>query len=136
MSGKVFRWRKKPGTGSHTFKYKGESFFILPGESVIAPVESMGSASLQYEPIAEIVDGKSRNFQGRHPYEALQDIFFEEEEEIAIHGGPEIIAVGGGWYNVINPDNPDKPLSDKNLRREDAENMVIELGGELPEDED
>ena len=33
-------------------------------------------------------------------------------------------ARGVGWYDVINPDNPDKPLNDKALRKDEAEKFI------------
>jgi hypothetical protein len=116
----LYKWRKKPGTGSHSFKYNGKWIECWPGDTVICPIDPMGSFHVEYQCIAEVVDGVEKPISER-PKTAEERA---AEAELIEPTGLVLQAKGGGWYDVINPDNPDKPLNDKSMRKEEAEQFL------------
>lgn len=114
---KIYRWKKRPGTGLHSFKYDGQRHFTRPGDAVVAPLSAFGSFSEEYACLGEITEDGLKDADPIAEQE-------EAEEEANQIPALEIVPVGGGWYDVINPDNPDKPLNDKSLRKADAQELA------------
>ena len=50
-----------------------------------------------------------------------------EPDELPPGSTLELYHRGAGWYDVINPDNPEKPYNDKKLRKKDAEQLILDL---------
>jgi hypothetical protein len=113
---RILRWRKLPKTGSHSFMYDGNRYRVTPNQIVECAIEPIKPFIEEYECLGEITD------KGVIPVK-------EEKEEPKGDITLEVVSRGGGYYNVINPDNPDKPLNDKGLRKKAAYQLA---GLEVP----
>ena len=102
---KVETFRKKDGTGSHSFVMNGKRVRVVSGQTVQCTAEQLGKQLKHYDcltrGITEIIEEK------RKPEVIIKDL--------------KLVRVSRGLYNVINPDNPDKPLNDKPLKKAHAE---------------
>lgn len=114
---KVYRWRKKEGTGKHYFQYQGKRHRIGPGNYAVCPMRFVNPCIEQYECIGVIGEGGEVL---PVDIDAIQNGDQKQEEDIKL----EVVALGRGWYDVINPENPDKPINDKALRRDDAYSLA------------
>jgi hypothetical protein len=116
----LYKWKKKPNTGAHYFKWLGKKYSTRPGDTVICPIDAMGSFHEEYECVAEVVDGKEQPISD---CPVLEHIALEQEA-IAQPSDLKVIHKGFGRYYVINPDNPDSPLNDKAMSKEEAEKFL------------
>ncbi len=102
MSEKEVKYRKLPGTGLHSFRHSGQRYSLKPGDGVTLPATfSFGSFGNQYE----IVFGEPRKKRQRRGQEKQKTL--------------EIVKAGPG-FNVINPDNPYKPLNMNPISKDEA----------------
>lgn len=121
-----YKFKKKLMTGRHTFFYKDIRHQVLPGGTVVCEKETLGKCLPDYEIIGEVnqedwTEVKPINdLQGPEVFEAKGTVTFQVKS-------PVIVAKGNGFYDVINPDNPDKPLNEKGLRKSKAESFLSEL---------
>lgn len=113
---KICRWRKKAKTGAHTLRVNGIRTRVLPGGILEGP-ENLLSASVRddYELVAVL--------QGGDEEEAKQ-----KEEDVSPRF--ELRQRSGGFYDVINSNNPDKPINSKALRKAKAESLLASLTGQ------
>lgn len=105
---KMLRYRKKPGTGRHSFRFGGKRYSLIPGVTVELPEGFLGTFESQYELLA----GQKRTVK-------------VETDEPGANEPPQktlklVKARGRGKFNIVNVDNPKKPLNDKPLAEEDA----------------
>lgn len=110
---KIYRWRKKKGTGRHYFSYDGDRYALAGGSIVICPVRFVRPCLDQYECLGEIDKYGDTIPVGDKSFEN-DDLEQEEDLKLELHH------LGRGWYDVYNPKNPDKPINSKALRREEA----------------
>lgn len=111
----VIRWRRKRGVGSHSFNYNGKRYRVKPGDEISVPASVLGNHVKKYEMLEEVQtpsrssksDGKSAVVSG-------------EKTLPPPPKGPQLVDIGGGYWDIINPDNPDKPLNDEPLSYEAA----------------
>lgn len=111
-----FVWRKKPGTGSHTFWQNGQKMRTLPGNQVEATPEELGSFSEEYECLGKVTD----NGLDKDAKPPTEDELMEAEDNAS---SLVLVERGGGYYDVVNPDNLDKPVNSKGMRLLDALNQ-------------
>lgn len=119
----IFKFRKKPQSGRHNFRYDGIRYSVTPGQIIEVPAEVLGLAISKYDhlgPVGEvdrdIIDVTSLGEDGQE--------FIDGKKELA--KGPIVIPHGRSKtrFDIINPDNPDKPLNDKPLKKEEAEKVL------------
>jgi len=120
----LHRWKKKDRTGTHSFWYEGVKYTITSGMviPVLVPESALGGAARHYEcldPIENPIDDSG------NPRPALDSPDAK---------GPIIIPHGKSKtrFDIINPDNPDKPLNDKPLKKAEAQAAL----GKLVEESD
>ena len=102
-------FRRKKGLGTHRFKSGGVQYIVRSGERVKVLPQDLGSSIIGYD----CLDGKI-------PADAV----------IPAARIPEIVPdEARGWYNVVNPDFPTRPLNDKRLRKGEAELFLRNLIG-------
>jgi len=106
------RWRKKAKTGRHTFRFQGVKITAVPGDVVECFETSLGSCVAEYDCLG-LVDG------------ALEEV--SVEKPVTEGKMLKLVHLGRGYWNIINPDNPDKPLNDKALRKDEAEAIFGEM---------
>lgn len=119
---KIYRWRKKKGTGSHYFSYNGEKNRVVPGKVVDCPVRFVNPCIDQYECLGLIGEGGELI---KVDVEKILDESFDFEDDIKL----KVIDLGDGLFDVINPANPDKPINEKALSLEDANKLAGVDGG-------
>ena len=116
---KLYKWRKKPGTGAHVFKFK-QRIRTVPGDVTICPIDALGSFYEEYDCVAEVVDGKEQPISE----DPVLAHVAQEREALREPAGLELKHAGFGRWYVINPENPDKPLNDKAMSKELAERFI------------
>ena len=104
----VKKFRKKERTGHHTFRVDGKRIKAFPGMVVECTAADLGNQLKHYDCLDAL------------PVESNE----EKVERIPIKG-LKLVRVGRGLYNVINPDNPDKPLNEEPLRKAMAESFTL-----------
>lgn len=116
-------FKKDAKTGMHkTLLRKGSSVngttlekdtvvVLRPGNTVICDVEDLG-------------------ISGRKQFTLISPALPEEPEEP--QEGLVIAQRSPGYFNVVNPVNPDKPFNDKALRKGAAEELLKELNNPGP----
>lgn len=104
----VYRWKKKENTGAHYFKYDNKKYRITPGKIVDCTIVPIGPFVEQYDCLGEI--------NGEGNVVAVKEEKKEAKGDITL----EVVSKGYGYYDVINPENPDKPINDKKLRKKEA----------------
>ena len=122
MKEEIIRWRRKRGCGSHSFHWNGQKYRISPGQTVEVPESILGSFAEKYERL-EVVGGHSRTAK----FEGKESKTTEVKASIPPKG-PQLIDIGGGFWDIINPDNPDKPLNDEPLSYKDAMDVLSQMG--------
>ena len=102
----VKKFRKKDRTGNHTFRVDGKRIRATPGMVVECTAKDLGN-------------------QLKH-YVCLDVPVKTDEPEVpkVLAKGLKLVRVSRGMYNVVNPDNPDKPLNDAPLRKAMAESFT------------
>lgn len=118
---KIYRWKKKENTGGHTFRWQGKIVKTKPGDVVECSMDALGAAVKKYDCLSEVVGGKHQPVSGDGPVTERQE---QEWKALNEPTGLIIQPKGGGWFDVINPDNPGNPLNDKALRKEEAETLL------------
>lgn len=104
----ILKWRKKARTGSHRFTYKGKKYRVVPGDIVDCPKAALGAAICYYDcltPEKEIIVQEE-------PFEVKNLVMIQNEDKT---------------WNIINPDNPSKPLNQKGLRKSEATAILGKL---------
>jgi hypothetical protein len=123
MVEEIARWRKKEKTGRHLFVFQGERKTILPGDFVTCPERALGNQLKHYEKV----------LPAGTTFIAPIETIIGPPPPIKM---PKIVRVSRGLFNVINPDNPDKPLNSKPLKKVDVEKFVeVFLTSELDWDQ-
>ena len=105
----VYRWKKKENTGAHYFKYNGKKYRITQGKIVDCTIDPIKPFIKQYDCLGEI------NEEGN-----VVAVKKEKKKEVKDDITLKVVPKKGGYYDVINPDNPSKPINDKSLRKEAA----------------
>ena len=103
----ICRFRKKLNSGRHTFYYNKKRLSVVPGQIVVCTDEALGKNIGTYDRLGIISEIK--------------------ESEKIVGNKLQLVALDGGYYNVINPDNPDKPLNSKALRKSAANKLLSQL---------
>lgn len=115
---KVYRWRKLPNTGSHSFVYNGEKHRVVPGDLVECTLDPIRPFKEEYDLLGEVEDDELIPLNENEVEE-------DEEDDITL----QVVSRGGGYYDVINPEDPDNPINDKGLRKKEAYDLA---GLEVP----
>ena len=117
----IKRFRKKPRSGRHVFFYKGKRKSTVPGDIIEVTPGCLGSCIAEYDDLG---------FVDSHIVEEV------EEQEKAPTAILEIRQRPGakGYYDIINPTNPDKPLNDKALRKTAAKACLTDMMNKLGEE--
>jgi hypothetical protein len=103
---RISKWRKKAKTGRHLFISGGVRKTIMPGDIVECTEQALGNQAKHYERLTPAV----KEVEKEEPAKMLQ-----------------LVKVSRYTYNIVNPDNPKKPLNDKPMKKEDAESMLGKL---------
>jgi len=107
MNGRIFKWVKLIATGAHYFKYDGNKYRLTPGDTIICTIAPIKPFIDHYECMGEIIDGDLVKVDGDVLQESIPG-----KDDITL----EVVAKGDGYYDVINPNNPDKPINENSLR--------------------
>ena len=121
--GQIIRWRRKERSGAHSFMFRGKKYRVRPGEIVEVPEDVLGSAVERYERLDPQPEKKGRSRQKKEA----------PKEQPAVVKAPQLVDLGDGTYNIINADNPDKPLNDEPLTLDQAQQVLdgLEAEGEV-----
>lgn len=111
------RWRRKAHTGAHSFYWQGRKYRVKPGDTVDVPEHVLGSAIARYDLIPSEEDRASRRRRRQEQEQPPQ-----KPQEVP--KGLEIVDIGGGMYDIVNPDNPEKPLNQEPLTLDEAQAFV------------
>jgi len=112
------KWKKKPSTGRHVFTFNGVRFSAAPGQVVECSERSLGKQAKDY-----MLLGQSLKEVGESSQKELSTVPFI------------ITPKGGGFYNIVNPDNMDKPFNDKPLRKKEALEFFNQISYVPPSEE-
>jgi len=104
----VCKFRKKLNSGRHVFHYDNKRFSVVPGQIVVCTEEALGKNLSTYDRLGNISETK-------------------EKTEKIIGNKLQLVPREGGYYDVVNPDNPEKPLNGKALRKSAANKLLAEL---------
>ena len=122
----IYRWKKKPQSGRHRFIYAGRRYSVLPGMMVEVPRSALGAAIAKYECLDLIGNPIDITMLDSDNPEFIDGSLPAQKELILVpHGNSKT------RYDIINPDNPGKPLNDKSLKLEDAEKILGKMLAEL-----
>lgn len=103
------RFRRKAGLGTHRFKIGGAWVVVSGGETITCSPASIGERYLDQ-------------------YDCLDALPVPAAEMIVEARVPEIIPnEAKGWFDVVNPDYPDRPLNETRLRKKSAEEFLASL---------
>jgi len=109
----ILRWRKKAKSGRHTFSFNGKRIVALPGDVVECTEQALGNTARKYECLGPVEDRA------------------EVEDASPIPAPKQLVLVSvarkRGFYNIINPDNPAKPLNSKPMRKIEAETALDQM---------
>lgn len=109
-----FKWIRKRGFGSHAFSLKGRRVRLTAGDSVVCTAAELGSEYIRSRYIQQELDGVL--------------VVEQEEKQPVIKKQLELVPrKRGGYFDIVNPDNPDKPLNSKGLRLEEAQKVLEEM---------
>lgn len=120
MEEQVKRWRKKPRTGRHLLRIDGQKVTVLPGGVVTCPASCLGAAIHKYDCLG-VVGGERE----------VIDITNLETEEPQKVKTLLLRPRGRGWFDIVNPDNPTKPLNSKAMKEEEAKEVLGQMLEEL-----
>jgi len=128
-------WKRKERTGLHRVYVPGTGWIsVKPGQPLLDPHTG------------ELVDCDADVFGTQvDNYEMIGGEPGPEVTESGLPSQAEYVLKhrGGGYYDVVNPANPDKPINAKTLRKEEAEGLLQMLldegricpaGGQFVED--
>ena len=116
----LLKYRKKAKTGRHCFKFDGQRYSVVPGDVVEVPEGFLGSFKEDYDCLT--------------PATKRTSLPMAKEPDLADNqNGLALVKVSRWRYNIVNPDNPDKPLNDKPMKKAEAEKMMGEMMEILPE---
>ena len=116
MSDKVL-FRRKAGLGTHRFKSDGALLVVRGGGTVECYPHELGS---------RFVNGDT----GASQYLLVNPDALPLSAASRPPRTPEVVPdAARGFYNVVNPDYPDRPLNDKRLRKLQAEEFLKSLVG-------
>jgi len=113
------KYRKKAKTGRHSFKYEGKRYSVVPGDVVEVPEGFLGSFEADYDCLTAV--------------KSIPEPV-KIKEPIAPPNELHLVRVQRGMYNIINPDNPDKPLNDTPMKKGEAEKIMGKMM-EIPKTE-
>lgn len=119
----IKRWRRKAQTGAHSFYWRGRKYRVKPGDIVEVPEHVLGSFVEKYD-LVKSPSVKSSNSSNKQKSEQPKEESTQETQEDSKQ--LKVVDAGAGYYNIINPDNPDKPLNDDPLTMEEAEKIIQE----------
>jgi hypothetical protein len=87
---------------------------VLPGDSIVCTASQLGSEHIRSRYIQQELDGVP--------------VVGQEEKQHAVKKHLELVPrKRGGYFDIINPDNPGKPLNSKGLRLEEAQKVLEEM---------
>ena len=105
----VKKFRKKDRTGNHIFRIDGNRVKAIPGQIVECTEKDLGNQLKHYECLSVPAITAENSDNEKIPAKGLK-----------------LVRVSRGLYNVVNPDNPDKPLNEEPLRKAMAESFTLE----------
>jgi hypothetical protein len=120
-------YKRNLKTGLHRVKLPGAGWqTIRPGQSVVnhqgvlvdCSPEVFGTQLSNYTLIGGATAGTAKGIMNAGP--------------LPPQARYEMRHRGRGMYDVVNPDNPDKPMNDKPIRKGLAEELITKLLGEVP----
>jgi len=108
------KYRKKAKTGRHCFKFDGKRYSVVPGEVIEVEEFALGSFVEDYDCLTPVIKRTS--------------IPMAKEADLTdTSSGLALVKVSRWMYNIINPDNPGKPLNDKPMKKAEAEKIIGEM---------
>ena len=119
------RWKKKPRTGSHYLRIDGVMTRVRPGETVDCTELALGSNIKNYDVVIDLPESTVEPI----PEETIEPPGTEPEDAPAgtpPYVGLEMYDIGGGFWDILNPDNPEKPLNDEPLTLEEAQAFLAD----------
>lgn len=109
-----FKWIRKRGLGAHSFVLDGKRMRVRPGDFVVCTERQLGSEWIRNDYIQQELDG--------NPFVK------QEEEQPVVKKQLELVPrKRGGYFDIVNLDNPGKPLNSKALRLEEAQKILGEM---------
>ena len=145
----IQRWKRKPRTGRHSLMVDGQRVTVFPGDIVECSKSAIGGCVHKYELLRTLggtittasIDVATIKKPDDKAAKLAKSILSKEENHIVLQEGSivveepaktlEIKSRGTGFYDIVNPDNPSKPLNSKALRKKAAETMLGEMINEL-----
>jgi len=111
---KLYRWIKKPQTGSHTFHFEGKRTRLTPNDTITCAKSILGNHLGEYNCLGEFDENGK-----------LVDVVEEVKKDKNIPFNLVVVKrEKSNWYDVINPENPDKPINTKTLKKAEAEALA------------
>jgi len=114
------KYRKKAKTGRHCFKFDGKRYSVVPGNIIEVDGSALGSFIDDYDCLTPVTKRTSLPIA-------------KEADLTNTSNGLGLVKVSRWMYNIINPDNPDKPLNDKPMKKAEAEKIMGEMMEIIPE---
>ena len=108
------KYRKKAKTGRHCFKFDGKRYSVVPGDVVEVPEGFLGSFEEDYDCLTPVIK------RTQLPV-ANEPVVADTQNSLTL------VKVSRWMYNIINPDNPGKPLNDSPMKKAEAEKIIGEM---------
>ena len=108
------KYRKKAKTGRHCFKFDGKRYSVVPGNIIEVDGSALGSFVEDYDCLTPATKRTSLPIA-------------KEADLTDTSSGLALVKVSRWMYNIINPDNPSKPLNDKPMKKAEAEKIIGEM---------
>jgi len=110
----LLKYRKKAKTGRHCFKFDGKRYSVVPGDVVEVEESALGSFVEDYDSLTPVTKRTSLPIA-------------KEADLTDTSSGLALVKVSRWMYNIINHDNPGKPLNDKPMKKAEAEKIIGEM---------
>jgi len=108
------KYRKKAKTGRHCFKFDGKRYSVVPGDVIEVEESALGSFVEDYDCLTPATKRTSLPM-------------VKEADLTDTSSGLALVKVSRWMYNIINPDNPGKPLNDSPMKKAEAEKIIGEM---------
>ena len=123
-------WKRRVKTGTHRVKIPGTGWLtVKPGQ----PVLDQNGGMVDCGP--EVFGTQAENYiqVGGMPITIKSEAEKEEAKRPPQAAYVLQPRAKGGFYDVVNPANPEKPVNEKALRKAEAEALLEQLLGEKPQ---
>jgi len=110
----LLKYRKKAKTGRHCFKFDGKRYSVVPGDVIEVEESALGSFVEDYDCLTPATKRTSLPMA-------------KEADLTDTSSGLALVKVSRWMYNIVNPDNPGKPLNDKPMKKAEAEKIIGEM---------